>query len=70
MNIVVFETETWAQTAWQRMKDHHEVRLLEEFLTPHCAFFTREAVRRILDVTMANVEAFVRGEPQNVFVPL
>jgi hypothetical protein len=33
MNIVVFETETWAQTAWQRMKDDHEVRLLEEFLT-------------------------------------
>ncbi len=33
MNIVVFETETWAQTAWQRMKDHHEVKLLEEFLT-------------------------------------
>jgi D-lactate dehydrogenase len=33
MNIVVFETETWAQTAWQRMKGDHEVRLLEEFLT-------------------------------------
>ncbi len=33
MNIVVFETETWAQTAWQRMKGGHEVRLLEEFLT-------------------------------------
>ena len=33
MNIVVFETETWAQTAWQRMKDDHEVSLLEEFLT-------------------------------------
>ncbi len=39
-------------------------------ITPHCAFFTREAVRRILDVTMANIEAFVRGEPQNVVVPL
>jgi hypothetical protein len=33
MNIVVFETETWAQTAWQRMKDDHEVKLLEEYLT-------------------------------------
>ena len=39
-------------------------------VTPHCAFFTREAVQRILDVTMANIEAFVRGEPQNVVVPL
>jgi D-lactate dehydrogenase len=39
-------------------------------ITPHCAFFTREAVRRILYVTMANIDAFVRGEPQNVVVPL
>ena len=39
-------------------------------ITPHCAFFTREAVQRILDVTMANIETFVGGEPQNVVVPL
>ena len=37
MNIVVFETETWAKTAWQRMKDDHEVRLLEEYLTSSTA---------------------------------
>jgi D-lactate dehydrogenase len=35
-------------------------------ITPHCAFFTREAAQRILDVTMTNIEAFVHGEPQNV----
>lgn len=40
------------------------------YITPHSAFFTREAVQRILDVTMANIEAYVRGEPQNVVVPL
>ena len=40
------------------------------FITPHCAFFTREAVQRVLDVTMANIDAFARGEPQNVVVPL
>jgi D-lactate dehydrogenase len=39
-------------------------------VTPHCAFFTREAVQRILDITMANIEAFVRGEPQNMVVPM
>jgi D-lactate dehydrogenase len=33
MNIVVFETEAWAQTTWQRIKGDHEVRLVEEFLT-------------------------------------
>ena len=33
MNIVVFETETWAQKTWQRIKGDHEVRLVEELLT-------------------------------------
>ena len=38
-------------------------------VTPHCAFFSKEAVNRLLDVTMANIEAFIRGEPQNVVLP-
>ena len=62
-----------------RMKNQKLVTLLANYIllqhpnvyvTPHCAFFTREAVQRILDITMANIEAFVRGEPQNVVVPL
>lgn len=34
--------------------------------TPHSAFNTREAVRRILDTTVENVKAFAVGEPRNV----
>jgi D-lactate dehydrogenase len=38
-------------------------------VTPHCAFFSKEAVNRLLEVTIANIEAFIRGEPQNVVLP-
>ena len=35
-------------------------------VTPHIAFNTREAVRRIVDTTLKNLEAFADGEPVNI----
>ncbi len=35
-------------------------------ITPHCAWATRAARERLLDVTVANVRAFQAGRPQNV----
>jgi D-lactate dehydrogenase len=35
-------------------------------MTPHSAFNTKEAVRRILDTTVENLAAYVRGEPRNI----
>jgi D-lactate dehydrogenase len=35
-------------------------------VTPHCAFFTREAALRLMEVTGGNIEAFVREEPRNI----
>jgi len=35
-------------------------------ITPHCAWATRAARQRLLDVTVANVKAFQAGHPQNV----
>lgn len=35
-------------------------------VTPHSAFNTREAVGRIVETTVANIEAFAAGRPQNV----
>ena len=35
-------------------------------VTPHCAFFTKEAVARLIQVTVDNIEAFMAGKPQNV----
>lgn len=57
--------------------DKHGVLLANQLLlqhprvlaTPHCAFFTREAAQRIMDTTIANIEAFIKEEPQNVVVP-
>jgi D-lactate dehydrogenase len=33
--------------------------------TPHIAFNSHEAVQRILDTTLANLKAFLEGQPQN-----
>ena len=34
-------------------------------ITPHMAWATREARQRLLDITVENVKAFLRGEPIN-----
>ncbi len=36
------------------------------FITPHHAWATREARRRLMEVTVENVAAFLRGAPQNL----
>jgi D-lactate dehydrogenase len=48
------------------LANHVLLRLRNVYITPHSAFCTQEAVRRILDVTIQNIAAFDRGEPQNV----
>jgi len=35
-------------------------------ITPHIAFNSREAVQRILETTLENVRAYLRGQPQNL----
>ncbi|MCB9049108.1 MAG: D-2-hydroxyacid dehydrogenase [Lewinellaceae bacterium] len=35
-------------------------------ITPHMAWATREARQRLLDITVENVQAYLRGEPRNV----
>jgi glycerate dehydrogenase len=35
-------------------------------VTPHIAWATREARRRLLDATVANVASFLKGEARNV----
>jgi D-lactate dehydrogenase len=53
----------------------HSVELIAENLalmrhpnvivTPHMAFYSREALQRILDTTVANIESFLAGNPTN-----
>jgi D-lactate dehydrogenase len=35
-------------------------------LTSHMAFYSEEALARILDTTLSNIRAFMAGQPQNV----
>lgn len=48
------------------LADHILLRLRNVLITPHSAFNTREAVRRILDTTRTNLDAFITAQPQNL----
>ncbi len=48
------------------LADHVLVHMRNVLVTPHSAFYTNEAVQRILDTTVDNIDAFVRGNPVNV----
>ena len=42
------------------------MRMRNVIITPHSAFNTNEAVARIVETTVENIEAFIDGEPQNI----
>src|SRR3546814_10706097 len=46
--------------------NHVLLRMRNVIVTPHSAFNTSEAVRRIVDTTVANITAFAHGRPQHV----
>ncbi len=48
------------------LADHVLIRLRNVVVTPHSAFNTREAVSRILETTVDNIESYIRGEGQNI----
>jgi D-lactate dehydrogenase len=46
--------------------DHVLLKMPYVMITPHSAFNTREAVGRISNTTVKNIEAFLRGKPENL----
>jgi D-lactate dehydrogenase len=46
--------------------DHVLLQMPNVVVTPHSAFYTREAVGRIIATTIENIEAYVAGQPINV----
>ncbi len=48
--------------------NHVLLRFPNVIVTPHNAYNTQSAVRRIIDTTLENIEAFGRGEPRNLVV--
>ncbi len=39
------------------------------YITPHSAFYSKEALQRILDTTISNIESFLKKSPQNLVKP-
>lgn len=45
---------------------HVLLRLRNVIITPHNAFYTQEAIWRILDTTLENIQKFISGSPINI----
>jgi D-lactate dehydrogenase len=48
------------------LENHYLITHPRVIVTPHCAFNTAEAVRRILDTTISNIDAFGKSAPTNL----
>jgi len=48
------------------VKDHILLSKDNVVFTPHIAFYSQEALERILETTVQNIGAFVAGKPQNI----
>lgn len=46
--------------------NHVLLNMANVIVTPHSAFNTREAVARIVETTVGNIEAYLMGRPQNL----
>jgi len=62
----VLEEEGDKAVLAQTLNDRYLTGHPRVIMTSHIAFDTAEAVRRILDTTVANIKAFESGTPQNV----
>ncbi len=51
------------------LRQHVLLRREDVVVTPHIAFDSWEAMERIIDTTVSNVDAFLKGKPQNVVNP-
>lgn len=67
----IFRANGWDPNAdlQELLASHVLLRLSNVIITPHIAFNTDGALRRILDTTLSNIQAFARGRPQNVVAP-
>ncbi len=61
IRIVIEDEERWGEL----LANETLLRMRNVYVTPHNAFNTKEAVQRILDVTLENIEGFLRNEPVN-----
>ena len=48
------------------LADHELMQMENVIITPHNAFNTQEAMQRILDTTIANIQSYIQGNYTNV----
>jgi|SRR3989344_273502 len=46
--------------------DHRILRNEKVVFTPHIAFYSEEAIRRIIDITIENIQSFIKKKPINL----
>lgn len=70
---VIREEAELVKTIFQRQHnlqdlliDQVPLRMRNVYVTPHSAFYTREALLAIVDTTVENIRAFLRGTPVNL----
>jgi len=51
------------------LRQHFLSRRPDVVITPHIAFYSREALERIVETTATNIREFLAGNPQNVVNP-
>jgi len=54
-----------AETLQTLLSNHYLIDHPRVLITPHNAFNTHEALRRILDTTVSNIQSFSEGQPEN-----
>ncbi len=54
------------QKLQQLALDHRIIRNEKVVFTPHIAFYTEEAIRRIIEVTIENIQSFIKKKPINL----
>ncbi len=55
-----------AEVFGQIVRDHILLNKDNVVFTPHIAFYSQEALERILDTTVENIIGFIAGKPQNI----
>ncbi len=63
---ILKHTTTQSQNFKTLFENHLLMNHARVILTPHIAFFTKEAMKEISTTTAGNIQAFIKGTPQNI----
>jgi D-lactate dehydrogenase len=66
MEILTFDDKERSIDYKALLEDHVLIDMDNVIVTPHLAFYTQEAERRIYDTVVENIRSFIAGEPKNL----